>query len=164
MTCFLCCHVILDGCIIIKEEFFMTCCIWRVLHLRGSIHFLILVHAFLSSMLSGGVHVFRGSLLHILRESLWALCSLLLFYWLCVLVSVVLSRCPYLWGPRFFQVDLAFVMPLMRVTLILIFMRHLFTWIWIFACLSIPWMRFSAFASQTISCALMLSTHSSRGW
>ena len=35
---------------------------------------------------------------------------------------------------------------------ILTFMQHLFNW-----------MRFSIFASQTISCALILSTHSSRG-
>ena len=32
-----------------------------------------------------------------------------------------------------------------------------------FTCLSITWMIFSTFASQTISCALMLSTHPSRG-
>jgi len=32
-----------------------------------------------------------------------------------------------------------------------------------FTCHSITWMRFSVFTSQTISFALMLSTHSSRG-
>ena len=31
----------------------------------------------------------------------------------CVLVSVVSSRCPCLWEPRFFQVELAFVFHLM---------------------------------------------------
>ena len=44
-----------------QRRVFMTCCIGWVLHLRGSIHFFALVHAFLCSMLSEGVLVFRGS-------------------------------------------------------------------------------------------------------
>ena len=133
MTCFLCCYVILDGCIVIKEEFFMTCCIRRVLHLRGSIHFLIVVHAFLSSMLSGGVHVFRGSLLHMLRgelvSSVFSFAVLLIMCSCLGCVEPFSKRC--LWWPRFFQVGLAFVMPLMQVILIFAFMWSLFTWIWV---------------------------------
>jgi len=122
--------MILDGCTVIKGEFFITCCIGRVLHLRRSIHFFALMYAFLCSMLSEGVLV--------LRWSVWAFCALLLsciciggaceFY---APVSVVLSRCSCLWGSRLFQVDLAFVIPLMQVTLLLTFMRYLFTWIWV---------------------------------
>ena len=44
------------------------------------------------------------------------------------LVSVVLSRCPYLWGPRLFRVDLAFVMLIMQMTLMFTCMWFLFTW------------------------------------
>lgn len=65
-----------------------------------------------------------------LRGSLCVLSSLFAIMGSFVLISVVLSRCPYLWEPRLFRVHLAFVMPFLQVTLILAFLRHLFTWIW----------------------------------
>ena len=102
------------------EEF----CIWGGAFLRSCA-------AFLPSMFSGGALVFRG-------ERMSFLCSFLLscicLVWACefyALFSVVSSRCPYLWGPRSIQVDLALMMSLMQVTLIFAFMRHLFTWIWV---------------------------------
>jgi hypothetical protein len=99
------------------EEF----CIWGGAFLRSCA-------AFLPSMFSGGALVFRA-------ERMSFLCSFLLscirLVWACefyALFLVVSSRCPYLWGPRSIQVDLALMMSLMQVTLIFYIIWPLFTW------------------------------------
>ena len=95
-----------------------------------------------------------------LRGSLFVLCFSLLRSF--VLVSDMLSHCPYLWGLRLFQIDLAFDASHASEFDICFYMAFVHLDM-SFTCLSITWMGFSAFTSQTISCDLMLSTHSARG-
>ena len=66
----------------------------------------------------------------------------------CVLVSVVSSRCPCLWEPRLFKLLWLLCFFSCQVTLI-------FAFVW----LSITWMSFLAFASQTVSlCSFVVNT------
>ena len=92
---------------------------------EGELSFALVLHFFLAyfqeeCLCSGGAcELFMLLLLSCIR--LVGACDFYAF------VSVVLSHCPCLWGPRLLQVDLAFVMYLMQVTLILAFMWLLFT-------------------------------------
>ena len=148
-----------------QRRVFMTCCIGWVLHLRGSIHFFALLHAFLSSMLSGGVLVFRGSVLLscVCLGEACKFCALfccfvdyVFSFRLCWAIPIFLGIEPF--PSRFGICDVSPASDFdiwFYVTFVHLDMS--------FTCLSITWMIFSTFASQTISCALMLSTHPSRG-
>jgi len=133
------------------EEF----CIWGGAFLRSCA-------AFLPSIFSGGVLVFRGSVwafyapfaqLHTFSGSLWVLC----FCLSCVEplpISLGTETFPSQFGifdaSHASDFDIGFYAAFVHLSMSF--------------CLSFdPLMRFSAFDSQTISCALMLSTHSSRG-
>ena len=75
MTCFLCFYVNFDGYIVIKGDFFS--CHVEGFAFEGSIPFFALVHTFFCSMLSEGVLVFRGSVLHscICLEGAYGFCA-----------------------------------------------------------------------------------------